>query len=414
LSAEDQQVQSMPDVSPTKWHLAHVTWFFETFLLQPRLAGYAAFDEAFAYLFNSYYEQVGDRHPRPQRGLLSRPSLGHVHAYRAHVDAAMDRLIASAPAKVWAQIEPLLELGLNHEQQHQELILMDIKHVLHCNPLAPSYLPPPAPAGVSEAHAKWIVGSGPAMPGGEADATKAVPLEFLDFDGGLVEIGHGGAGFAFDNEGPRHKVWLEPFRLASRLATCGEYLAFIEDGGYAKAELWLSDGWASVQAQGWNAPLYWRPADEGWAIFTLGGLKPLQPDEPVSHLSYYEADAFARWSNARLPSEAEWEKGAEAVVGEPNLAGLGLYHPRPARSEGLVQMIGDLWEWTVSPYVAYPRYRPPPGAVGEYNGKFMSGQMVLRGGAAVTPDDHIRSTYRNFFPPAARWAFSGVRLAADA
>jgi ergothioneine biosynthesis protein EgtB len=393
LTAEDQQVQSMPDVSPAKWHLAHVTWFFETFLLQPELAGYKAFDRAFGFLFNSYYEQVGERHPRPRRGLLSRPSLDDVLAYRAHVDEAMDRLIAGAGslgAGEWERVAALVELGLNHEQQHQELILMDIKHVFWTNPLSPAYQP------------------GRAAPRGKAPA-----LEWLDFDGGLVEIGHDGQGFAFDNEGPRHKTWLEPFRLASRLATCGEYLAFIEDGGYARPELWLSDGWAAVLAEGWTAPLYWR-ADDGWLLFTLSGMKRLDPDEPVCHLSYYEADAFARWSGARLPTEAEWETAADGAAPSGNLAEARAFHPKAAPGPGLQQMIGDLWEWTMSPYVAYPRYRPPQGAVGEYNGKFMSGQMVLRGGAAITPDDHIRASYRNFFPPGARWAFSGVRLACDA
>ena len=389
LSAEDQQIQSMPDVSPTKWHLAHITWFFETFLLRPHLKGYQPFDPAFGYLFNSYYEAVGERHPRPQRGLLSRPPLEHVLAYRAHVDAAMARLIAEANGRTWAEIAPLLELGLHHEQQHQELILMDIKHVFWTNPLLPAYAPAPP-----------------------AERSAPPPLEWLDFDGGLVEIGHEGSGFAFDNEGPRHKVWIEPYRLASRLSTCGEYLAFIEDGGYAKPELWLSDGWAAAGAERWEAPLYWRRGDGGgWEIFTLSGAKPLDPAEPVSHLSYYEADAFARWAGARLATEAEWEAAAPTAPASGNLGGL---HPAPARGRGLQQMIGDLWEWTMSPYVAYPRYRPPEGAVGEYNGKFMSGQMVLRGGAAVTPQGHIRPTYRNFFPPGARWAFSGVRLAADA
>jgi len=392
LSPEDQQVQSMPDVSPTKWHLAHITWFFETFLLQPRLEGYQAFDPQFGFLFNSYYEQMGERHPRPQRGLLSRPSLAEVLAYRAHVDAAMDRLIAAAPADDWAALADLVELGLNHEQQHQELILMDIKHVLSLNPLAPAYQP--APPAVSRA---------------------AVPLDWIRFEGGLRQIGHDGEGFAFDNEGPRHKVWLEPFQLASRLSNCGEYQAFIADGGYSRPELWLSDGWAAVQAEGWRAPLYWRETEDGrWTIFTLAGPKPLDPAEPVSHLSHYEADAFARWQGARLPTEAEWEVAAGGASGERNLADLGLFHPAPAAGTGLQQMIGDLWEWTMSPYVAYPRYRPPEGAVGEYNGKFMSGQMVLRGGAAVTPAGHVRITYRNFFPPGARWAFSGVRLARDA
>lgn len=392
LSPEDQQVQSMPDVSPTKWHLAHITWFFETFLLQPRLPEHRPFDPRFGFLFNSYYEQVGERHPRPQRGLLSRPSLAEVLAYRAHIDAAMDRLIAEAPAEDWTALADLVELGLNHEQQHQELILMDIKHVLSINPLAPAYHA--APPEVSQS---------------------AVPLDWIGFEGGLRQIGHDGSGFAFDNEGPRHKVWLEPFRLASRLSTCGEYQAFIADGGYSRPELWLSDGWAAVQAEGWRAPLYWRQAEDGgWTIFTLAGLRPLDPAEPVSHLSHYEADAFARWCDARLPTEAEWEVAADGAGAQGNLADRGLFHPAPAAGPGLQQMIGDLWEWTMSPYVAYPRYRPPEGAVGEYNGKFMSGQMVLRGGAAVTPAGHVRITYRNFFPPAARWAFSGVRLARDA
>ena len=391
LTAEDQQVQSMPDVSPTKWHLAHVTWFFETFLLAPGLHGYEPFDPAFGFLFNSYYEAVGERHPRPQRGLLSRPPLEQVMAYRAHVDAAMERLIAEASEADWLKLEPLLELGLNHEQQHQELILMDIKHVFWTNPLLPAYA-----AAAPRA------------------AARAAELQWLDFAGGLVGMGHDGSGFAFDNEGPRHKLWIEPFRLASRLATCGEYLAFIEDGGYRRPELWLSDGWASVGLQGWEAPLYWRRSEGGWRIFTLSGEAPLDEAEPVSHLSHYEADAFARWSGARLPTEAEWETAALSAPASGHLADRRRYHPEPARGEGLQQLIGDLWEWTMSPYTPYPRYRPPEGAVGEYNGKFMSGQMVLRGGAAVTPAGHVRITYRNFFPPAARWAFSGVRLARDA
>ena len=391
LTAEDQQIQSMPDVSPTKWHLAHVTWFFETFLLRPHLSGYAPFDEAYGYLFNSYYEQVGERHPRPQRGLLSRPPLTDVLAYRAHVDAAMQRLIGEATDAGWSAVAPLVELGLHHEQQHQELILMDIKHVFFANPLRPAYRPRP-----------------------HSPATEAAPLDWIDFDGGLVEIGHVGKGFAFDNEGPRHKAWLEPFRLASRLTTCGEYLAFIEDGGYARPELWLSDGWAAVQREGWSAPLYWTKGQGGWRIFTLSGERPLDPAEPVCHLSHYEADAFARWAGARLPTEQEWELAAAAAPADGHLADRGVFHPEPASQPGLGQMIGDLWEWTASPYVAYPRYSPPAGAVGEYNGKFMSGQMVLRGGAAVTPAGHVRPTYRNFFPPPARWAFSGLRLAQDA
>ncbi len=391
LTAEDQQVQSMADVSPTKWHLAHVTWFFETFLLSPFLEGYDAFDPVFGYLFNSYYEAVGDRHPRPQRGLLTRPVLEDVLAYRAHVDAAMARLIEQAPDRSWANLEPLLELGLHHEQQHQELILMDIKHVFWSSPLKPAYQP--------------------AAPSAGADAA---PLDWIAFDGGLRQIGHAGDGFAFDNEGPRHKVWIEPFALAGRLTTCGEYLDFIADGGYARPEFWLSDGWAEARGQDWRAPLYWTTDGGDWTVFTLSGPAPLNLAEPVSHLSFYEADAFARWADARLPTEAEWETAAADLPLDGNLGDRGLLHPEPASGPGLQQMFGDLWEWTCSPYVAYPRYRPPPGAVGEYNGKFMSGQMVLRGGAAVTPPGHIRATYRNFFPPAARWAFSGLRLARDA
>ena len=362
LSAEDAQVQSMPDVSPTKWHLAHLTWFFETFVLVPHLPGYEAYDPAFCYLFNSYYEAVGERHPRAERGLISRPSLAEVLAYRAHVDAAMARLADRE------DLGEIIELGLNHEQQHQELMLMDIKHVLSRNPTDPVY---------SATRAAL-----PSLP---------VPRKWIDHPGGLVEIGHDGAGFAFDNEGPRHKVWLEPYRLADRLVTAGDWQAFIADGGYVRAELWLSDGWATVQAEGWTAPLYWR--GDG-TVFTLSGRRAIDAAEPVVHVSYYEADAYARWAGARLPTEAEWE-----VFGTD------------ARFAG---MSGEAWQWTASPYVAYPRFRAAPGAVGEYNGKFMSGQMVLRGGCRATPPGHVRPTYRNFFPPAARWCFGGLRLAADA
>jgi len=387
LSAEDQTIQSMADVSPTKWHRAHTTWFFETFLLQPSLPGYRPFDTAYGYLFNSYYEAVGPRHPRPERGFLSRPGVAEIAAYRAHIDRAMPDLIAARP-----DLADLIELGLHHEEQHQELILMDIKHVLSLNPLQPAYRAARPP-----------------------DVTAPAPLAWLDIAGGLRQIGHDAAEFAFDNEGPRHKVWLEPFRLATRLATCGEYLAFIADGGYRRAELWLSDGWATVQQQGWTAPLYWRQ-DGGWTLFTLAGRRPLDPAEPVVHVSFFEADAFARWSGKRLPREAEWEVAAleREVALAGNLLDREVYHPAPASGVGLLQMIGDTWEWTASPYMAYPGYRPLAGAVGEYNGKFMSGQMVLRGGAAVTPPGHVRLTYRNFFPPAARWAFGGIRLAEDA
>ncbi len=372
LSAEDQQIQSMPDVSPTKWHLAHTSWFFETFLLIPLAADYAPFNDQFGYLFNSYYEAVGARWPRPARGLLSRPSLEEIWAYRAHVDAGVVGLVAGARDEIWAQGEPMLELGLHHEQQHQELILMDIKHVLSLNPILPAYDAALRPAPHIHNEIAWS-----------------------RRPGGLSQIGHDGQGFAFDNETPRHKVWLEPFHIANRPVNCGEYLAFMEDGGYARPELWLSQGWALVQEDGWRAPLYWRKheADADWRVFGLAGLRPLNAAEPVCHLSYFEADAYARWAGKRLPTEAEWETAA---------------------AEGALEQSGEVWEWTASPHVPYPRYRPASGAIGEYNGKFMSGQMVLRGGCAATPRDHIRITYRNFFPPSARWAFSGLRLADDA
>ncbi len=360
LSPEDAQVQSMPDVSPAKWHLAHLTWFFETFVLVPHLPGYRVFDPAYAYLFNSYYEAVGDRHPRAERGLISRPSLAEVLAYRAHVDAAM------AEVADREDLSDVIELGLNHEQQHQELMLMDIKHVLSRNPTDPAYSRNPG------------------------SVSKLSNSGWLDCPGGLVEIGHDGQGFAFDNEGPRHKVWLDPYRLATALVTNGDWQRFIADGGYSRPELWLSDGWATVQSEGWRSPLYWR--DDG-TLFTLSGRQPIDPAEPVVHVSYYEADAYARWADARLPTEAEWE----AASG----------------SDALDRMFGEVWQWTASPYTAYPRFRPAEGAVGEYNGKFMSGQMVLRGGCAATPAGHCRPTYRNFFPPAARWCFGGLRLARD-
>ncbi|HUJ99535.1 MAG TPA: ergothioneine biosynthesis protein EgtB [Stellaceae bacterium] len=391
LSAEDQTVQSMPDVSPTKWHRAHTTWFFETFLLSPHLPGYQPFHPAYGYLFNSYYEAVGPRHPRPERGLLSRPGIAEIAGYRAHVDAAMGELLAADGSG--DRVAALVELGLHHEQQHQELLLMDIKHVLSLNPLQPAYHAAATPA-----------------------PSDAPPLSWCEVAGGLRQIGHGGAGFAFDNETPRHKVWLEPFRLASRLVTCGEYAEFIAAGGYRRPEFWLSDGWAAVQQQGWTAPLYWQPEQDGWTVFTLAGRRVVRPSEPVVHVSFYEADAFARWAGKRLPTEAEWEVAAvEAGIAlDGNLCRPGApLHPEPAAG-ALAQMVGDVWEWTASPYTAYPGFRPVAGAVGEYNGKFMSNQMVLRGGAAVTPAGHVRLTYRNFFPPASRWAFGGIRLAEDA
>jgi ergothioneine biosynthesis protein EgtB len=393
LTPEDQSIQSMPDVSPTKWHLAHTTWFFETFILTRFDAAYRVFDPAFHYLFNSYYEAEGPRHPRPQRGMLSRPSCADVAAYREHVGAAITRLIETATDEAWREMAPLVELGLHHEQQHQELILMDIKHVFSLNPLLPAYQPPRRRApGVS------------------------APLGWADFAGGLVQIGHATSDFAFDNETPRHRVWLEPFRLATRPVSCGEFAAFIAAGGYREPEYWLSEGWAIVQQQGWEAPLYWRGnAKEGWRVFTLSGEKRLDPAEPVVHVSFYEADAYAKWAGKRLPTEVEWEVAAEDTALAGNLADSRRYHPSADGSgEGLRQLIGDVWEWTASPYTPYPRFRAVSGAIGEYNGKFMSNQMVLRGGAAVTPAEHIRTTYRNFFPPSARWAFSGLRLAEDA
>ncbi len=417
LLPEDQVVQSMPDVSPTKWHLAHVTWFWETFLLGPQFAGYRVFDPAYDYLFNSYYEAVGPRHPRPARGLLSRPGVEAIARHRAHVTAATERLIAGADAATFRTIAALIELGLAHEEQHQELILMDIKHVFAQNPLKPAYKLAAPKA-----------------------ARTAPPLEWRGFAGGLSEIGHDGADFAFDNEGPRHKVWLEPFRLATRLVTNGEYLAFVADGGYRRPELWLSDGWTAVNALGWGAPLYWRRDGDRWAEFTLAGPAPLDPFAPVVHVSHYEADAFARWTGRRLPTEAEWETAAADLPVSGNFLDSGTLHPAAANSgqpsppsggEGrvrglrapvdaetpsapaLLQMFGDCWEWMQSAYAPYPGFCAADDAIGEYNGKFMSGQMVLKGGCAVTPAGHLRASYRNFFPPAARWCFGGIRLAED-
>ncbi|NPC55403.1 ergothioneine biosynthesis protein EgtB [Caenimonas soli] len=379
LSAEDQCVQSMPDASPTKWHLAHTSWFFEAVVLAPNLPGYQPFDPRFSHLFNSYYESLGPRHPRPQRGLLTRPDLPEVLAYRAHVDSAIQRLIGDA-GEAWEAAAPLVELGLNHEEQHQELILTDVLHALSCNPLLPAYQPAHAP--------------------GLRLATAASASRWIDMPGGTVEVGHGGEGFAFDNETPRHPVLLAPYRIADRLVTCGEYAQFIADGGYERPALWLSDGWAAVQAGGWQAPLYWispndpRAPAAHWQVFGLHGVRPMDPAGPVSQLSFYEAAAYAEWAGGRLPTEFEWE----AAVHAP----------------GITQMAGHVWQWTRSSYDPYPGFRPWAGAVAEYNGKFMVGQIVLRGGSAATPAGHTRPSYRNFFPPAARWQFSGLRLARDA
>ncbi len=392
LSAEDQMLQSMPEASPTKWHLAHTTWFFETFLLAPHVPDYQPFDPLFRQLFNSYYKQL-EAHPlRSTRGLMSRPPLEEVHAYRRAVDEAMQALTEGADEQVLA----IIELGINHEQQHQELILTDIKHALWSSPLRPAYRQSLA-----------AVETAPA----------AEQLQWHEFEGGIQSIGHAGEEFAFDNEGPRHEVLLRPFRLASRPVTNGEWLEFMAAGGYSRPKLWLSDGWDTVCAQAWQAPLYWERHDGQWWQFTLDGMRTIRASEPVCHISFYEADAFARWAGARLPSEQEWEIAANSNPTYGTMLEDEVFHPRVARlsdtSHTPQQVFGDVWEWTASPYIAYPGFRPAAGALGEYNGKFMCNQFVLRGGSCATPRDHIRAAYRNFFPPPARWQFSGVRLASD-
>ncbi len=387
LSAEDQTVQSMPDVSPTKWHRAHTSWFFETFLLAPSLPSYREFHPAFSALFNSYYQAVGSPFPRGERGLVSRPGVHEIGCYRAHVDHGM---LALLEGLLDGPTSSLVELGIHHEQQHQELLLMDIKHVLSRNPLEPAYAGLDSPS------------SSPA----------AVPTGWSKYPGGSYRIGHAGQSFGFDNEFPRHEVHLEPFVLADVPVTCAEWLAFIEDGGYHRPELWLSDGWAAVQSDGWECPLYWSRKDGGWEEFTLGGSKPLVPAQPVCHISYYEADAFSRWAGCRLPTEAEWEVAAADRPVTGHLLDLRALHPQPV-TDPAPSPFGDVWQWTSSAYSPYPGFTVSPGAVGEYNGKFMVSQYVLRGGGCVTPADHIRATYRNFFPPSARWAFSGLRMARD-
>ncbi len=393
LSPEDQTVQSMPDTSPTKWHRAHVTWFFETFVLAEQEADFVPFQGKYWFLFNSYYEAVGPRYSRPMRGVISRPGSHDVGVYRRHVDDRIRELIGSLDEGSLQKVLPILELGFHHEQQHQELLLMDIKHVLSLNPLQPVYAGAPAEPGTLQ------------------------ELGWVEYAGGLVEIGHDGGGFSFDNELPRHQHWLSPYRLADRLVSNGEWLEFIADGGYRRPEFWLSDGWAQVQAEQWQAPLYWRESDGVWHEHTLHGTVPLDPSLPVCHVSHYEADAFATWAGKRLPTEAEWEHAAllaEATGGtDANLADTRSWHPRAAGTSGPGprQLFGDCWEWTASAYLPYPGFRPAEGAIGEYNGKFMSSQMVLRGGCALTPPGHTRASYRNFFPPGARWPLTGVRLA---
>ena len=381
LSAEDCGAQSMPDASPAKWHLAHTTWFFETFVLEPNEPGFAPFNPAFRVLFNSYYNGVGAKHPRPQRGLLTRPPRAEVLAYRADVDRRMARLMPTVPQN--GTLRALVELGLQHEQQHQELLVTDIKHLLSCNPTFPAY------------------GDVATCVGDPIIAPAVAPSAWVPLEGGLVDIGHGGAGFAFDNESPRHRCYLAPYALASRLVTCGEWLAFVQAGGYRQPAHWLAEGWDWRVAQGLEHPLYWHhPVGDGpWQVFTLAGMQPLQAALSVLHLSYYEADAFARWAGARLPTEAEWEHAAQLA---------------PSGGPGLEQLFGTAWQWTQSSYAAYPGFRPVEGAVGEYNGKFMVNQYVLRGSSCATPPGHARSSYRNFFPATARWQYSGLRLARDA
>jgi ergothioneine biosynthesis protein EgtB len=379
LSAEDCVIQSMPDASPVKWHLAHTSWFFETFILGHHVASYQPFNTSFKVLFNSYYNAVGDRHPRWERGLLSRPGFDEVLAYRQHVDAAMGVLLK---ADIPAEVDALVELGCHHEQQHQELILTDVKHLLSRNPLKPVYQKQGLQATIQTGALQWLA-----------------------FEEALHEIGHRGpalgADFAFDNESPRHRVWLDAFEMASQPVTQGDFMAFINDGGYQRPALWLSAGWDAVVAGAWTAPLYWGQADGRWLVFTLRGEVPVDPLAPVCHVSFFEAEAYARWANARLPTEAEWEVAANSANSAP---------PGPAGVQGL----GEVWEWTRSDYAPYPGFQAAEGAVGEYNGKFMSGQYVLRGGSCATPDGHIRLSYRNFFPPQTRWQFSGMRLARDA
>ena len=389
LQTEDYVLQAMPDVSPTRWHLAHVSWFFETFVLEPSLGGYRAYDPRYRVLFNSYYNAVGPQFSRPDRGHLSRPTVAEVFAYRAHVDHAMTTLLRTGAA---SGVAALVELGLQHEQQHQELVLTDIKFNLSVNPLQPGCYPVTIPCGATAAAMEWI-----------------------DVPGGVVWLGHAGAGFAFDNEGPRHRVLIAPYRLASRPVTNGEYQAFIDAGGYRDWRWWTSEGWRTAQERRWSAPLYWQRDGGEWRVYTLAGPMSLDASSPVTHVSWFEADAYARWRECRLPTEAEWEHAAVDAPVTGNFQESALYHPLPAPGAAgdLHQLFGDVWEWTQSAYTPYPGYRSAPGDVGEYNGKFMVNQMVLRGGSCATPRAHIRASYRNFFPPDARWQFSGIRLAAD-
>ncbi|HEX5322352.1 MAG TPA: ergothioneine biosynthesis protein EgtB [Capsulimonadaceae bacterium] len=391
LVTEDYVIQSMPDVSPTKWHLAHVSWFFEMFVLQSAVSGYKSLHPQYNFLFNSYYNAIGKRHCRPKRGLLSRPTVDETYAYRAYIDRHMEEFLGSATEETLQRFGPIVEVGIHHEQQHQELMVTDLKHVFSENPLRPVY---------RESQLK-VSSPTPAM-------------QWLAFDEGVYCVGHDGEGFAYDNEGPRHREFVNGFQMGSRLVTNGEYLEFMADGGYERPELWLSEGWNTVAAQGWGAPFYWERDGSDWQVFTLSGMRKVALDEPVCHVSYFEADAYATWAGARLPTEAEWEVSSTDQPIAGNFVERGLFHPAATRQDGgLAQMYGDVWEWTRSPYVGYPGFTPPPGALGEYNGKFMCNQFVLRGGSCATSQTHIRPTYRNFFPPDARWQFMGIRLAKD-
>ncbi|UCH65021.1 MAG: ergothioneine biosynthesis protein EgtB [Ignavibacterium sp.] len=392
LEIEDYVIQSMPDVSPTKWHLGHTSWFFETFILEKAITDYKPFHPLYNYLFNSYYIQVGERWYRPTRGLLSRPTVKEIFEYRNYINSNIIDLIETSDERVYNEFAPIFEIGLNHEQQHQELLLTDIKNVLSINPLNPVY----SDRKINPSNI-------------------APELQWIDFKGGVVEIGSDGSGFNFDNETPAHKVFLYPFKLANRLITNKEFIEFIEASGYKTATLWLSDGWATVESEGWKAPYYWELKDGEWWNFTLNGFRKVNPDEPVCHLTHYEADAFAQWKGCRLPTEAEWEVAAGLLPYEGNFVENENHHTVPVGKNinGLSQMYGDVWEWTQSPYTPYPGYKPLPGALGEYNGKFMNNQIVLRGGSCATSQTHIRNTYRNFFPSHSRWQFTGLRLAAD-
>ena len=409
LEPEDYVVQSMPDVSPTKWHLAHTSWFFETFVVKVWMQRYRSEVPQYAYLFNSYYNAAGDMHRRDLRGLISRPTVAETYRFRESIDECVVKLLEEADDALLAEIEPVLTLGLHHEQQHQELLVADIKHVFSQNPLYPVFA---AVAGIDDP-GRARDGKAQKRPGSTIPAT--TPQHFVEFDEQIVSIGHDGHGFFYDNEGPRHRALVPAFSLSNRQITNGEYLAFMEAGGYTRPEFWLSLGWTTVNEQRWQAPLYWVQRDGAWWNFTLSGFRPVNEAEPVTHISYFEADAYANWDGARLPTEFEWERAAADVPIDGNFVDTERFHPAPAGSgaDSLQQMFGDVWEWTRSAYLPYPGYRAVPGALGEYNGKFMCNQMVLRGGSCATSRDHIRPTYRNFFQPEKRWQFTGIRLARD-